>query len=904
MRWTERLFARAVRLLPAEFGAEFGPDMVATFAARSSEARRGGRVRLLLFVVRELVGLASLVIVERWPISDGGRSSGFPDRETMNRMDGMLLELRHAGRRLMRTPGFTGAAVLTLALAVGANAAIFTLLHRVVLSPLPYPSSDRIVAIDHAAPGVGLESGLAIAPGIYREYGRLPSTAAIAMYAASETTLSGAGAAERLESLYVTPSLADVLETRPAVGRWFREEEGTREAAGAVVLTHALWQSRFGGALDVLGMALRLDGEMHEVIGVMPAGFAFPDTRPQLLLPLRLQEDGRFGGFNFEGVARLRPGVTVEQARREHAGVIADLPARFPADAGLMASLVGEVGLGPLSVPLREQVVGSTARMLWVLLGSVVIVLLIACANVANLFLVRADSRQREVAVRRALGAGAGHVGAYFLAETMLVAVASGAAGLLLGHAAVELLVVNGPVELPRLHEVRIDGMVVLFTALTALAAGIGFGLMPLVRRPPAPALVLQDAGRGNTGGGTRMRARHALMGSQVALAVVLLVAAALMVQSVRRMWDVDPGFQAESRLVFRIGLPYSEYGPNDEAVAFHDRLLERLRSLPGVRQAALTTRLPLDGDGEGDPLDVRGRALGFDELGAVVRFRRVSADYFTALEIPLRGGRLLDRGDADGRTRAVVVNQALADAYFPGEDALGRQVRKMAGDEDGEWLTVVGVVGNTPTYDLQEATPAPKMYLPPRSVIPTRVSSTHSVAYVVHTDGNPMALVPAVRRALSELNPNVALARAERLRDMIDRAGARLAFTMLLLVLAAAAALLLGLIGVYAVISYGVAQRTGEIGLRLALGAQPGEVTAMIVRQSGLVVAAGVVVGIAAAAGGARLLQALLFGVAWNDIATYAGAGVGLLAVALVACWVPAKRAAASSTDLHSLFR
>jgi predicted permease len=600
----------------------------------------------------------------------------------------------------------------------------------------------------------------------------------------------------------------------------------------------------------------------------------------------------------------LKPGVTIEQARQAHENVIADLPARFPADLGLMQSLVGEVGLGSLAAPLKDKVLGGTARMLWVLLGSVTIVLLIACANVANLFLVRADARNREVAVRRALGAGTGNVGAYFLAETLLVALASGVVGLLLGYAAVQMLVMNGPVALPRLHEVRIDGTVVAFTALASVIAGIGFGLMPLVRRVPPLAAVLQDASRGNTAGGTRMHARHVLMAAQVAFAVVLLVGAGLMVQSVRHMWNVDPGFEAESRLVFRIGLPYSEYATNDDAVAFHDVLLERLRAVPGVRQAALTARLPLDGDGEGDPLDVRGRVLGFEDLGPVVRYRRVSADYFTTMNIPLRQGRYLDEHDADGRTAAVVVNQALVDTYFPDEDPIGSHVRKMAGDEDGDWLTIVGVVGNTPTYDLQEDEPTPKLYLPPRSAVVARVTSTHAVTYVLHTDGSPTALIAPVRSVLAELNPSIALARAEPLVDLLDRAGARLAFTMVLLVLAASGALLLGMIGVYAVISYAVSQRTSEIGLRLALGAQPRDVIAMIVRQSGRVVAAGVIGGIAAAAGGARVLQALLFGVAWNDASTYAAAGIGLFAVSLIACWLPARRAAAAAADLHSLFR
>jgi hypothetical protein len=383
MRMSERLYARAVRLLPEDFAAEYGADMIATFAARTAERR--GRVRRLLFTVRELSGVVWTVISERLAEWSAGRTFFNPKRGESHVMDHLLIETRHAARRLLRTPGFTIAAVLTLALAIGANTAIFTLLHRVVLSPLPYPSSDRLIAIEHAAPGVGLLSDLGIAPGIYREYGRLPSTEAISMHTSSETTLSGDGAAERLESLYVTPSLAAVLDVSPALGRWFTEAEGRPDSDDVVVLTHSLWQNRFGGSPDILGRTLRLDGELHEVIGVMPAGFAFPETQTKLIMPLRIRDESRFGGFNFQGIARLKPGVTMEQARQAHESVIADLPARFPAELALMQSLVGDVGLVSLAAPLKDKVLGGTARMLWVLLGSVTIVLLIAARAIHSM---------------------------------------------------------------------------------------------------------------------------------------------------------------------------------------------------------------------------------------------------------------------------------------------------------------------------------------------------------------------------------------------------------------------------------------------------------------------------------------------------------------------------------------
>jgi putative ABC transport system permease protein len=882
-------YARLTALLPREFADEYGADMQATFAARAQDARAHGRLRYVSYCVREMGSVLRLAWSERRiTVKRTAQVRG------AQRMDHTIRELLHGARRLARAPGFTLAAILTLALAIGANTAIFTLVHRVVLAPLPYPDADRLIALDHTAPGINLPSGLGMSTGLYREYSALPSTESLALYMAHGMTLSGDGGAERIDVLLATPSLGAVLNVGPLLGRWFTEAEGERDGGNAVVLTYSFWQSRFGGDASVIGRALRLDGNTYDVVGVMPRGFAFPDDRARLLLPLQLDmANARPGGFNFRGVALLAAGATHHQARREQNAVIADMPARFPEHAEITQAMVGEVRLGSIAVPLKDHVLGDTARMLWVLLAAVGIVLLIACANIANLFLVRTDGRVRELAVRRALGATAGRVAAYFMAETLVVCAAAGALGLVVGAYAVSAIASTSLITLPRMHEVRLDMTGVMFGAALALMAGAMFGIMPLLRRLPPVAAVLQDAGRGNTVSGRRMRVRQALMAVQVTLAVVLMVAAGLLVRSFDHLRRVDPGFAAESRLAFRVGLSESQYSDHERTAAFNEALLQRIAQLPAVQQVALTTTLPLEGDGWGDPFEIRGRPTPPGALRPIVRMRRVSSDYLATMGIPLVVGRYLDTADDAGTTNAVVVNRAFAEQYFPGEDVIGRQVGPLGTDDDTGWLNVVGVVANTATYSLRDDAATPKVYVPLRTAATVSLPPGHLTTYIVRTADHPLALVPFIRRAIEEIDPHVALARPEPLADVVDRARASLAFTMMLLVIAASVALLLGVIGVYAVISYGVTQRTGEIGVRIALGARPADVTGMIVRQSSAVIGLGVLAGLVGAVVTTRLLRSLLYGVAWNDIITYAAVAVGLFAVALVASWLPAARAA-----------
>jgi putative ABC transport system permease protein len=529
-----------------------------------------------------------------------------------------------------------------------------------------------------------------------------------------------------------------------------------------------------------------------------------------------------------------------------------------------------------------------------VLLGAAAIVLLIACANLANLILVRADARHREITLRRALGAGRGALAQNLLTETVLLAIVGGAGlGLPLAQAAVTLLVQVAPFNLPRLHEVRLGGVEMVFGLAISIGAGLILGMIPLARHARGQVSGLAASQRGTLAGAAGMRTRHLLMAVQVSLAVLLLSAAGLMVRSFANLLRVDPGFEAQSRLVFRVGLPRTEYRTRPEAASFHAAMLDRLRALPGVSAVAVTSTLPLDGPGLGDPLEVRGRAAQPADAGPIVRSRRVSNGYFAAIGIPLRGGRGFDAADEAGGTSSVVINQALARLYFGEADPTGQQVRPIEGDPLDRWLTIVGVVGNTATDALHEPAPVPAMYVPLRGSMWADVPSPHAMSYVVQTAGSPTGQVPAVRAMLEQLNPRVALNRPERLEDVVVRARASRSFAMVLLVVAAAVALTVGLVGVYAVIAYSVSQRRVEIGLRLAIGAMPSEVTAMIMRESGRVVLAGVALGVAGALATSNLVRALLFGVAPGDLATHLGVGAGLFVVAMGACWWPARMAA-----------
>jgi len=820
-------------------------------------------------------------------------------------VEDLVREIRHATRRLVRTPGFTLAAVLTLALAIGANASVFTIVHRVVLNPLPYPESDRLIEVDHGVVKLNIMNGMGVTPGLYFHYeDRARTLDAIAAYGVRDTTLTGAGEPERLQATYTTPSLAGVLRVSPALGRWFTPADAVRGARRVVVISHGFWMERFGGDPDVIGRSVALDGASADIVGVMPRSFAFPDPQVDLWLAEPLRRADGFGLWSHQAIARLHEDATLADARAETRALVADIPQAFPGDTVARGIFQTEV-IANLR-PLKDATLGTVARALWILLASVGLVLFVACANVANLFLVRVDARQREIAVRSALGASRRGVAAVFLAESTLLSIAGGVIGLAFAWAAVRLLLVVAPSNLPRLEEVRLDAISLLFTfGLSALSAVV-FGAVPVVHRR-MPAAVLLEGGRGQTAGARQHRARRVLIGAQIALALVLLVTSGLMVRSVQALRAVDPGFDAAPALTFTVGLPERAYPNRAAGVAAHQAIADRLSALPGVMSVGATTCLPLSGGCSGNTMLAEGRPLPPRTVPPVALSRAVTAGYFESMGIPLIRGRTLTRDEVDRGEPAVVVSETFARTFFLNEDPIGRRVASnLPPPRPGErptlaWLTIVGVVSDTPIGSPGEPFRLSHLYMPMSIAggpdIPTLVGPNIAVMhYVVRTAIAPLALSGSVREAVRAVDPQLAVSQLRLLQHLLDRSLAHTTFTMVLLVMAAAMALMLGVIGIYAVISYIVSQRTSEIGVRLALGADPGGIARLIVRQGGTVAIAGVTVGLVAALAGGRLIESVLYGVSPRDPGVLAITTIALLGVALVACWLPARRAAAVS--------
>jgi predicted permease len=792
---------------------------------------------------------------------------------------------RHALRGLLKSPGFTAIAILTLGLGIGANTAVFSLVNGILIHPLPFPEAERLVGLWHTAPGVGfpiIEQSDATYLN-YRDHAR--SFEDMALFTGGSRNLTDGGEPERIEAAFVTASLFTLLNAEPSPGRAFTEEEDRPGADPVAVLSHSLWAKRFGADPSSVGKTIHLNGVATRVVGVMPARFAYPGTSTQIWLPLQLDR-ARYSdtSFSYDAVGRLRRGVSLEEAEREMATILPRITENFPGD--LTQEMLKQAGIAPVLHPLKQDVVGEVETPLWILLGTVGFVLLVASANVANLFLVRADGRHREVAVRVALGANRRDIARLYLSESLLLCFSGGVLGLALAHAAVSLFMGYGALDLPRLEEVRLDAGVLLFNGATSVLAGLLFGLVPILRNGArAPASGLNEIGRGLTAGRNRLTARALLVTSQVALALVLLVGSGLMARSFWRLRSVDPGFDPSSTLTFALSLPETEYREEGDVSRFVEELTARIGALPGVVAAATTSRMPLSGSYDNNAIFVEEFPVPEGQIPPVHPTRYVSPDYFRTLSIPLAEGRAFEWLDREKGIRPAIASAAFAERYWPGRSPLGKRVRTF---DATEFYEIVGVVGPVRDESLEKA-PAPTIYFP----IGTPGSLRRPLNVAVRTSTDPESLFPGIREEIRTLDRNLPLASVATLEQTLVRSTARTTFTMVLLAISAVVAVLLGAIGIYGVVSYVVSQRRNEIGIRIALGAGSRDVSRMFLLNGLGTAIVGTALGLAGSLALTRFLASLLFEVQPFDPLTYVVAAVLVLSVAVLASALPARRAA-----------
>ena len=795
----------------------------------------------------------------------------------------MFTDIRFAFRSLLTTPSFTALVVVVLGLGIGANTAIFSVVHAVLLEPLPFADASRLVSIETFGRGLDDERGAdSVAYPDFDDW-RAQSTTIQGMsgYAVGGATLTGRGDALALRASFVTPGFFPLLGVEPVHGRLFTSEDDVKGAAGVALISEPVWRQHFSVDPSIVGQAISLDGRAFTIVGVLPEAFQFPvQPEPvQLWVPMgSLPFTGDFkerrGASFMNAIGRLGPGVRIEQAQAEMSAIAARLATDHP-----RTNARREVRIAPL----KDRLVQEYRLGLVVLLAAVAAVLLIGCANVANLLLARGAARRKEIAIRAALGAGRARIVRQLLIESVVLALVAGAVGLLVALWGVAGLVAASPVEIPRLGEVGVDGRVLGFTTLVSMATGLLFGLAPALHLSRAGSdESLKDAGRGSSAGAAT-RTRQVLVVAEVALSLALLASAGLLVRSFLQLRQVDPGFVPQQALTMNLLLPDAKYPDNAARVAFYRRLLDATAALPGALSRGISTTVPLSGNSLGMGFRIDGRP---DEPGnrPVATAYAVSPDYFVSMGIPLRAGRAFTERDDERAPAVVVVSESLAQRYWPGEDAIGKRVT--IGFNDLGSAEVVGIAGDVKQTGLAEA-PRPQLYTAfPQAPWPF-------LAIVVRTAAaDPVALGPELRAAIALIDPDQPPGEIQTVEQFVAQSMAASRFQALLVASFAGLALLLAGSGLYGVLAYGVAQRRREIGIRMALGAQASDLRTMVVSQAIGMGALGLVVGTLAALVSARVIASLLYGVGPADPATFAAVGTLLLGVVAIAAYLPARRA------------
>jgi putative ABC transport system permease protein len=813
-------------------------------------------------------------------------------------MQAFSQQLRQVLRRLRLSPLFTTITLITLAAGIGANTLVFSVVEGVLLKPLPYPDPNHLVGVWHTAPGIQIKD-LNMAPShyfIYREQGN--SFQDIALYQGDSFSVTGINEPEQVDGLDVTDTMFSILGVTPALGRLFSPEDARPNAPKAIMLGYGYWMSKFGGDRSVVGRTVVADGENRIVVGVLPRSFHFLDYRDPAIVSVYQFDRSKMklGNYSYNGLARLKPGVTLDQANADVARMLPIVMNAFPAPEGFSIKLFENAHIGPQVRPLKQDVVGDIGNVLWVVMASIGLVMLIVCANVANLVLVRTESRRQELALRSALGAGRGRIAGELFLESAILGLIGSIVGLALAYIGLRVLVSVAPENLPRIHEIGIDGPVLLFTLFVALIASALFACIPILKYAGVRLSTgIREGGRALSASREQHRARNILVVVQVALALVLLICSGLMIRTFHAMTKVNPGFtHAEQLQTFHIMIPDAQIKNDEAALRMEQEIQNRLAAIPGTTSVALDTAPPMGGNQSNDPVLVEGRSYAEGEFPALRRFKFVGPGAFTALGIPMIAGRDYTWDDIYQNHLVTILSENTARELFQDpQSAVGKRVRVATTDPFRE---IIGVVGNVHDDGISEKAPT-SVYWP---VMMKKFEGQDSAMrrYISYIIRNPHAgsetLMKDVRAAVWSVNPNLPLADVHTVQYFYDRSLARTQFTLIMIGVAGSMALLLGVVGLYGVIAYSVSQRKREIGIRMAIGAQTKELTNMFVRHGLILTGIGVACGLVAALILMRFMASILFGVSPIDPITYIAVSLGLAATALLASYIPSRRAAA----------
>jgi predicted permease len=814
-------------------------------------------------------------------------------------IENFFADVRYGLRMLRRNPVFTAVGLLTIAIGIGANAAVFTVVNSVLLKPLNYPRSQELVALHQVAPGAAgladFRDGLLLSPSMYFSYAEQNRTfQALGVWVPGTANVTGLAEPEQVRAVDVSDGVLQALAVPPVLGRWLSQADQIPNGPQRVMLSYGYWQRRFGGDRTVVGRNILVDSRPREIIGVMPKGFRFLDADFDLIAPLAFDR-GKvvLAGFGYHGIARLKPGVAISEANADMTRMLPIWMDSWSNGPGQNSHIYEQWKITPMIRTLKQEVLGNVNQVLWVVMGTIGLVMMIACANVANLLLVRIESRQQELAVRAALGAGMARIVRGLLVESVLLGLMGGVLGVGLAYAGVRFLVAAGPANLPRLSEISIDARTLGFALSLSVLSGLLFGLIPALKYAgQRTTLALRSAGRTISASRERHRARNLLVVGQMAMAVVLLVSAGLMIRTFQALRTVDPGFSGAPHLqLMRISIPESLVAEPERITRIQNEIVEKLEAIPGVKSAAFVSEMPMEGfDSDWDAIYAQDKTYSDNEIPPLRLYRHISPGFLQTAGTRIIAGRELTWTEVYGRRPVVMVSENLArEMWGTPSAAIGKHLRELP---SMPWHEVIGVVQDVRENGVQEKAPE-IVYWPSLFSFLGTEYAWRTVTFAIRSErAGTQAFLNEVHQAVWSVNSNLPLASVRTMQEVYDKSVARTSFTLVMLGIAGAMAMALGMIGIYGVISYTVSQRRREIGIRLALGAQRGDVLQMVLKQGTRTALVGVAIGIAAALGLTELMRGLLFGVSAKDPATFAGVAVLLIFVALLASYIPARRA------------